>query len=569
MRLRAETAVSGHPQREAPLRFAIAGYYGFGNVGDEAILASLVADLRLEYPGARFEIIGADYHRTLGGEDIRYVLWDDWQAVIQAVTTCDLLIVGGGGLFNSYLGYSPESLLVASRHFGAFTFSLPQLAYVLGKPCCLCAVGASHFDSPEALRHARLAVRLATICTVRDEATKRILDDGLRPPVQIRVTADPAFRLENANLPPSSPFAGIDSSMVAVALRNWSFSNQPGPWEGEIRRALGQFAARHGFRLLFIPFQSTQDLPYDLGRDIAIIERVRSVLQDQASCHVLEGVFTPSQISAVLAQCGMVVAMRLHAAILAVRNAVPFVALGYDKKVRHVLARCGLERFVVELEGLRAESLLHALESVYLEREAVRDELRKAGARMRRAAYDNMRAIARALGCRQREQKLPPTVVAALKELLLKQTLLLAERDRRLARVDPEAAAHRTALRRLISQGNLEDALHHLEMVLAVAPEDPEFLYLKAFCLHSLDRDLFLAGELYGRALSNGFDPYWVYAHRGQLNLKLQRWHEAIEDLEKACRDDRAPPVLFELLDQARAHVRRTPEESTSLPCES
>jgi polysaccharide pyruvyl transferase WcaK-like protein len=39
---------------------AIAGYYGFGNVGDDAILEGLLGDLHREFPGAAFQIIGAN-----------------------------------------------------------------------------------------------------------------------------------------------------------------------------------------------------------------------------------------------------------------------------------------------------------------------------------------------------------------------------------------------------------------------------------------------------------------------------------------------------------------------------
>lgn len=126
--------------------------------------------------------------------------WTDWRRAVQSVQHCDLLIVGGGGLFNSYLNYGPEDLLVQSTSFGSFIFGLPVLAHMLGKPVYICAIGAGQFNSAEALRHARMAVKLATVCTVRDLASKRLLDPATPADGRIRVTADAAFRLENADV---------------------------------------------------------------------------------------------------------------------------------------------------------------------------------------------------------------------------------------------------------------------------------------------------------------------------------------------------------------------------------
>ena len=51
------------------MKFSIAGYYGFGNVGDEAILESMAADFRRHFHSPTLEIICADYCETLAGID--------------------------------------------------------------------------------------------------------------------------------------------------------------------------------------------------------------------------------------------------------------------------------------------------------------------------------------------------------------------------------------------------------------------------------------------------------------------------------------------------------------------
>src|SRR5690242_20455239 len=154
------------------LKITIAGYYGFGNLGDEAILESMVTDFRREFPGAAFEILIGGHGPTVSGPDITTRSWRDWPEVIESVRRCDCLVVGGGGIFNYYLRYSTGDFLRQSDNFAPFIFGLPVLARLLGKRSCIYGVGVSRFDTPAALEHAQMAARLADVCTVRDAASR-------------------------------------------------------------------------------------------------------------------------------------------------------------------------------------------------------------------------------------------------------------------------------------------------------------------------------------------------------------------------------------------------------------
>ena len=45
-------------------KILIAGYYGFGNLGDEAILAALAQALLQRIPGCRITVVSGDPERT-------------------------------------------------------------------------------------------------------------------------------------------------------------------------------------------------------------------------------------------------------------------------------------------------------------------------------------------------------------------------------------------------------------------------------------------------------------------------------------------------------------------------
>jgi polysaccharide pyruvyl transferase WcaK-like protein len=93
-------------------KILIAGYYGFGNAGDEAILESLVAGLRRDFSEAQITVFSGDPARTEGSHGVSAVPWLEPEAIQSAVQESDRVIIGGGGLFHDYWGVNPERLFL-------------------------------------------------------------------------------------------------------------------------------------------------------------------------------------------------------------------------------------------------------------------------------------------------------------------------------------------------------------------------------------------------------------------------------------------------------------------------
>src|SRR5262249_3273949 len=80
-------------------RVVLSGYYGFDNLGDEAVLAATVAGIRQMRPAAGIVVLSADPHgtaRTLGVEAGARARPGD---VAGALRGCDVFLSGGGSLF--------------------------------------------------------------------------------------------------------------------------------------------------------------------------------------------------------------------------------------------------------------------------------------------------------------------------------------------------------------------------------------------------------------------------------------------------------------------------------------
>ena len=147
----------------------IAGYYGFGNLGDEAILAALVDGLRRQIGDVEISVVGGS-PRSIEDqyENVTAVDWRDLTGLLESARRADLLILGGGGIFHDYWEIDPKTILTPNYGGIAYYSSIPLLAHLLNKPCQILSVGVGPLRTQEGRDYTRLAFELAQEASVRD-----------------------------------------------------------------------------------------------------------------------------------------------------------------------------------------------------------------------------------------------------------------------------------------------------------------------------------------------------------------------------------------------------------------
>ena len=113
----------------------IAGYYGFENTGDEAILSSILTDMRNRRQNLEFLVVSGNPEATRKQHKVRSILWTDISAIMDACQQSDLILLGGGGLFHDYWGTTEENVLTQSHSGISFYSDFPILAALYKKPC--------------------------------------------------------------------------------------------------------------------------------------------------------------------------------------------------------------------------------------------------------------------------------------------------------------------------------------------------------------------------------------------------------------------------------------------------
>jgi len=373
----------------------LAGYYGFGNTGDEAILAAILTGLRERVPSSRAVVISGDPTSTRAQHGVEAIPWRDIASIARAVADSDLVLVGGGGLFQDHWGVDPKSLLTP-RHYGITFYAGPAiLAAMNGKPLALLGLGFGPLGSPESRRIVRGVCEAASYLSVRDADSRALLlasgvDEG-----RVTLSADAAFALPSVRRSAAARLreAGVEASfpLVAVALRPWTVGTDPNVWEGEVAGALDRLVEKTGGTLLFVPFQRSGRADED---DAGVAARVRERLSHSTRSVILRDPLTPAESRGLMASCDLVLAMRLHAAVFAVADAVPLVGIAYDPKVRALFERLDLLPLLEPLESLSGWSLQARMESALEAGESLRRRLSASAEELARLALGDVAAAA-------------------------------------------------------------------------------------------------------------------------------------------------------------------------------
>lgn len=394
----------------------VAGYYGFGNTGDEAILASILAGLSAQAPSTtRLVVVSGDPSATRTQHGVDSIPWRDVSAIAHMVRESDLVIVGGGGLFQDHWGVDPATLLTPS-HYGISFYAGPAvLAALAGKPLALLAVGFGPLESAKARRMVRGVCEAASLLSVRDSRSRDLLIACGVDPSRVRLSADAAFALRAERVDPAGLLreAGVEprAPIVGVALRPWALNVDPERWEKETAGALDRLLEKTGGSLIFVPFQRSSRSDED---DAGAALRVQRRLRTHERTIVLSRPRGPSETAGLLAQCDLVVAMRLHAAIFAISGSTPVAGIAYDPKVEALFERAGLSSLVEPLPQLSGWSLQARMESALEGGESLRERLAEFSAGEKRSVEADLAAAASLI---TRPEVVPP-VTEAVRDLI-------------------------------------------------------------------------------------------------------------------------------------------------------
>lgn len=358
-----------------PPRLLVSGYYGFGNAGDEAILAGLTEGLREQAPEAEVTVLSGNPSATQREHGVRAVRRGLGSAFLRGRES-DVLISGGGGLLQDATSWrSPLYYLTVMR-----------LARAAGVRVACVGQGIGPLRRGFVRRLVRNGLSGVDAVAVRDQASQEALRDlGVRRPVE--VTADLAFLLPRPTAEATADAwekAGLSEEgrpAAAVALRRPPGEPKAG-LAASLARPIGEACRRLGLHPVLLPMQPPAD-----GE---LAEEVAAALPMAAA--VVRSGLSAREMLALVGGCELVIGMRLHALIFAAICAVPPVAISYDPKVEALMGELGLSA-ATSVGALDEEALGQALHSTWDSREEIGRRLADSSERLRASAQRNVEIV--------------------------------------------------------------------------------------------------------------------------------------------------------------------------------
>jgi len=292
------------------MHIVLSGYYGFDNVGDDAILLSIIQGLKKWQHDIEITVLSNNPSATEQTYDVKAVNRWKMKEIHQLLKTADGLISGGGSLMQDQTG-----MKTIPYYAGVI-----QIAKWLKKPVFVYAQGMGPINHTLSKFIVRKTFNKVDQITIRDKASQTLLTEiGVRK--EAKIVPDPVMGLNGGDF--HCEWLDHESltaeSYISVSVRDWPSTIA---YKEKIAHSLDQLV-RQGEQIVFLPMHGEHDLK--TSQEVAALMQEKSLI-------------APSDLSieekiAVIGQSQLLIGMRLHSLIFSAIYATPFIAISYDPKI--------------------------------------------------------------------------------------------------------------------------------------------------------------------------------------------------------------------------------------------
>lgn len=361
-------------------RVLISAFVGSKNLGDEAIFLSFIDQLKNYLTKPRLTVASVDPAKTrrlLISQDSN--AFSDVKVVSRltlplAIFRHRVCIFGGGGIIQDLSSVFNLIYFLAQIQFAKLTGKIVVLAFV----------GIGPLTSSVGRTLTRHALSKIELCIVRDQDSKRMLEELGVVGTEIISASDIALNLQ------CKPCNGldIDGRYVLLSLRhlyNRSNSVTPASFNsGDVKPGtlLDAFLTKVARELGTI-LQANEDLyivavSFFGTRDEVVHDALSGKLDPefrQRLRHVRE-IVRPCQYVGLTASAACVVGMRLHSLVLASITGAPLLGLSYAPKVKSFMRQLHLHEQVIDVElAPHVDDLAEKLSGILSNSEQTKEKL--------------------------------------------------------------------------------------------------------------------------------------------------------------------------------------------------
>ncbi len=356
-------------------KLLIAGYHGFGNCGDEAILQAMVKNIRALPLDLEITALSKKPDFTKTEYNVNSVQRFDLFGVLGAILKSDVVLSGGGTLLQD--GTSTRSLL--------YYLSIIKTAKLFGKRVMVYANGIGPVNGARNRKLVKKVLTGVDVITLREKLSEADLRSIGVTRDDVTVTADPAFTLESADDARASEIFADENiplesgKMVGVSVRAWNKAKYGDDFVVKLAKTCDTLA-KQGKTIVL--------LPMEYPRDLEISQKLIDNMQEKA--YIFKKRYNPSEILGLVGCFDLMISMRLHTLIFAAVKNVPMLGIIYDPKVEYYLRELDMpEAGDVRTKRLNSDEIAAKAVDVFKNMDAYKQKLKTRADIMSEKAREN------------------------------------------------------------------------------------------------------------------------------------------------------------------------------------
>ncbi|ASK62137.1 polysaccharide pyruvyl transferase CsaB [Virgibacillus phasianinus] len=298
------------------MHIVLSGYYGFDNVGDEAILYSIIQAMRKVERSVDITVLSHNPGSTMETYHVNAVSRWNFKEISRVMKKADGLVSGGGSLLQDQTGI---------KSIPYYT-GIIKIAQWYQKPVFIYAQGMGPIRSRLNKWIVKRTLNNVDQITVRDSNSKNLLTDiGINKSTSI--VPDPVIGLDSSKFTNSwVEQQQISNPIIAVSVRNWPTAI---PYKEKMASCLDQLVC-DGYEIVFVPMHGKYD--ERASKETAELMTEKSWIAPHDSS-------IEEKIS-IIGQSRVLIGMRLHSLIFSSITCTPFVAISYDPKIDAFASIC-------------------------------------------------------------------------------------------------------------------------------------------------------------------------------------------------------------------------------------
>lgn len=299
-------------------RILVSGYFGYNNIGDEAILKGLIDGIRAKSSDVDIVVLSKNPDWTRAKYNVIAVDRSNVFDIITAVKKCDMLVSGGGSLLQD----------VTSKKSILYYLFILKLAMIFKKKTFIYSQGIGPISLKLNKTLTRRILNKVSFINVRDNQSARVLKE-LGVDREILVTTDTVFGINKPSKDEGKEILkdlGVREGVknLALTIIDWKSYRQRSV--DEIVIAVEKILEERDVNVILIPFF----YHVDLDIETEIYKRLKSKYDN---IYLVEEYLHIERYLSLVGNMDVMLSMRLHGLIFATLMGAYPIGISYDPKI--------------------------------------------------------------------------------------------------------------------------------------------------------------------------------------------------------------------------------------------